>query len=1260
MSSALGRTVTQLVFTVAGYYFGGPLGGAIGSALGAYAGFALFPLDPAQGPRLSDLKAQISSYGGAINRVWGRMRVGGNVIWASDLIETEKTDEVGGKGGGQEITTYSYSINAAVAICAGPIAGVRRIWADAELVYDVSDQADIEAQQASGEFRQYFELYAGTDTQLPDSTMEAALGAGNVPGYRGLAYVVFTGLPLERYGNRLPNLEFEVMVTATAGAAARSVAVAVDAYPGQGIMFPAQGVVRLGSGSDTLVRTLSLNGSAIGMEGRNDAELSWPVLATAGNDRAIYGLINGAQLVAQLPNAGSLGWVRVITAAGVLIDCAGYFSGRYVRSVVPCVDGRAFLVALHTATSGSSSTWVLLEFDGGTITQLRTGTFLGGWFDTYHSGNTAQASGYAAAVMEGDRRHFWTAYPPTFSVVRGRIEDDGTIVGVASLSSSVGGFITPSMHADNGYCWVILGATINVFHGGGALTPVAVAVSSVVSDVCAAAGYTGGDINTAALTDTVTGYALGQAATARAALDQLRAGFFFDAVESDDTIKFVKRGGAAVVSIPITELGELDQPGPLSSTRAQETDLPARVNVAYLSAEADYQIGTQSARRETTGSRQQQDLQLAIAMTDTAAAQVADVLLRDLWQSRETRTAVTSGKHSRLEPTDVVEIVDSVTGITTTCRVTETKLAGSRIELTLVDDRAATYSSVAVAGVTPGGQDLSLAGPTGLHVLDLPPLRDQDGTAGVYSAVYGYTSGWRGAQVFVEGAGGYEAHASATVAARAGVCLTTLGNYTGGNTFDEASVLQVRVNGTLSTVTREQALAGSNAAVVGNEVIVFRSASLVSAGVYNLTGLLRGRLGTERFMATHVAGERFVLLTAATINRGPVAYSRTGEVIGFKAVTFGESLSSAPEQAITFECSSLRPLSPSFLAAVAQRSGDVQFKWVRRARVNTGWNNGADVPLDEASEQYVVEVSSGGTLRRTATVTSAAWTYTAAMRTADATGAPVTLSVAVYQLSALVGRGYPAQGSFAVSWTISAFQAAVLADAPLVYYPLGTSTSSEVNQGTAPGLVSTVSGTGTTINSAGGPADIPYVAVNGAITGASTPGVLLGLTTAYTTLTLEFGVRFPTSGARNGYVISKNSYFAVTQTDFPVGVWWDATAKTLKLEVDSGNDFAFDQTITSSAISLDTWHLVHVYVRPSGGGNLIELYVDNVQVASATSTTTIASNSRPWRVGGPSLENGGGVGGVGVPRADFAHVAIYNSALSAARRLDHWNQFFTA
>ena len=108
------------------------------------------------------------------------------------------------------------------------IDGIRRIWADADLIYDASDDETLQARwedmpnpfdegfQASFDwFRAMsaqldFEVYTGTEDQLADPTIEGYEGVGHVPGYRGLAYVVFPNFQLEKFGNRIPNFRFEV------------------------------------------------------------------------------------------------------------------------------------------------------------------------------------------------------------------------------------------------------------------------------------------------------------------------------------------------------------------------------------------------------------------------------------------------------------------------------------------------------------------------------------------------------------------------------------------------------------------------------------------------------------------------------------------------------------------------------------------------------------------------------------------------------------------------------------------------------------------------------------------------------------------------------------------------------------------------------------------------------------------------------------------------------------------------------------------
>jgi len=102
----------------------------------------LFPPDPVVGPRINELQIGGADEGHPRNNVYGRKcRVAGSIIWSSELKETKTTDEVGGKGTGQEVENYTYSIDLALEFAVGPADGLGieafgRIWADAGVVYD--------------------------------------------------------------------------------------------------------------------------------------------------------------------------------------------------------------------------------------------------------------------------------------------------------------------------------------------------------------------------------------------------------------------------------------------------------------------------------------------------------------------------------------------------------------------------------------------------------------------------------------------------------------------------------------------------------------------------------------------------------------------------------------------------------------------------------------------------------------------------------------------------------------------------------------------------------------------------------------------------------------------------------------------------------------------------------------------------------------------------------------------------------------------
>ncbi|HEV2568703.1 phage tail protein [Sphingomonas sp.] len=188
--------MATLVLTAAGSLLG-PVGGAVGALIGQAIDGRLLA-GSRKGPRLQDLKVQTSSYGAAIPKLFGTMRVAGTVIWSTDLIE-HRSKKSGGKGR-PSTTTYSYSASFAVLLSGRPIRSVGRIWADGNLL-----------RGSAGDWKSEtgFRLHLGSEEQAPDPFI-ASVEAEEAPAYRGCAYAVFEHMALESFGNRIPSLTFEV------------------------------------------------------------------------------------------------------------------------------------------------------------------------------------------------------------------------------------------------------------------------------------------------------------------------------------------------------------------------------------------------------------------------------------------------------------------------------------------------------------------------------------------------------------------------------------------------------------------------------------------------------------------------------------------------------------------------------------------------------------------------------------------------------------------------------------------------------------------------------------------------------------------------------------------------------------------------------------------------------------------------------------------------------------------------------------------
>lgn len=210
--SALGSSVGGAILPSIGGLTGAALGQAAGALAGRYIDQTLFGTSGQtrlhEGPRLKDINVSTANEGAPIPKIYGRTRLAGQLIWATPFEEeiitrTQSTGSAsGGKGGSSgsgggttKTVEYRYYANFAIGLAEGETTRLGQVWANGNPL-KLSDYN--------------YRFYQGDESQGPDSLIESREGAGLTPAYKGLSYIVFERMPLAEFGNRLPQLNFEI------------------------------------------------------------------------------------------------------------------------------------------------------------------------------------------------------------------------------------------------------------------------------------------------------------------------------------------------------------------------------------------------------------------------------------------------------------------------------------------------------------------------------------------------------------------------------------------------------------------------------------------------------------------------------------------------------------------------------------------------------------------------------------------------------------------------------------------------------------------------------------------------------------------------------------------------------------------------------------------------------------------------------------------------------------------------------------------
>lgn len=545
-----------------------------------------------------------------------------------------------------------------------------------------------------------------------------------------------------------------------------------------------------------------------------------------------------------------------------------------------------------------------------------------------------------------------------------------------------------------------------------------ISVGAIALDITNRCGL--GPVSAAHLTDQVRGYAISGSSNGAGALAPLAMAYHFDVAEHAGQIRCIKRGRSMKGTIPIGQLGGRDPSGtpiePINFSTQSAVGLPREITVQFADVDLDYQPNAQRAFRDRGDVQANEAVQVPLALTADEGRKIADRLLWSPWTARRGATTSTNDRWIRRGPGDVLGI--PVAGQILPYRLIKV-IRGDNgvIEWELQRDDTQVYESNAT-GTQGHSNDnpLLLPGETKLSLIDCPILQDNDDNTGFYWAVTAVNEGWRGASIrrSVDGGTTYGHMSDVGIRTRIGTVSSALPS---GPTayWDDGNTLTVVLDyagHTLESRDDAAVLAGANAIWLGpatgqgGEVLQFGTATLIAPQTYQLSHLLRGRLGTEANVGTHGSNERMVFLSSATVGRSDFGAGDWNASRLYKPVSHLVSIDDTASQSFTNTGVGKKPYSPVHIAGTRDGSNNLTVTWVRRSRLRSAGLAGP-VPLGEVTEAYEVDIVVASVVVRTIASTTPTITYTAAQQTTDGItpGNPVTLRV--YQISDVAGRGFP-------------------------------------------------------------------------------------------------------------------------------------------------------------------------------------------------------------------------------------------------------------
>lgn len=1044
----MARQVLPIVGAVVGAYFGNPqLGYAVGSIIGN-------AVDPQviQGPKIGEAGIQTAAEGGPMAIVMGTAPVVGNIICRGNK-QIKKKKESAGKGGP---VTESERVYWTFAIAIGePIDAITRIWMDEKLVYDIRPESTIVAESA--EFAQKFTFYDGSETQEADPDLEAFIGMGEVPTYRGTAYVVFPNFDLTDTGQRIPTFRFECASNADISDLTASVIIGISNSP---TLETAVSQSADGTQWGELILEVPLAAYIASTQARH---ITWDLSS------AYYSDDNGATWIGPIGSFGGIGGQHQCHMIGETLLIPGGLNNGVFRSTdvsqgfdhiegfssnniairngfgislygdecfVTFSDGLSWAEGQAPDIYASQDRWLACNetcfllggrTDVGGIPAVTRTTNGNSWSATSFNGSAAGGVSYLCPGKSGqwvalcDNGEIWYSVNDGSSFVEANdslgiipsgLSYNGNLF-IAAGGPETGGIVKTSTNLSD---WTTrdqpldeIGLVSSLQNPAGQAEGQPVTLASIVTKLHGRVQQPTTKFNVTALTDEVDGVVFAGDYTVADAIRSVIAPYFSDASEYDGgsgwKINYIKRGAAVVKTL--TEDDLVDEPE--NSVRESAIEYPKALDMFFQSPTVGYAPAKASPQRSSPDIRVVGRVQAQVPVTfadEDDAWKIADKMLKVAWADAEGEVKFTvSDEHLDLVPSDCIGL--SLRGTVRRLRITKIEDNPGTRTLTCRVDRQSAYTSnlTGIPLPPPTPPPPSIVGQAIGVILDIPALTDFDDVLGYYDGMAGQTDAWHGGDMQRQnGVGDFDTVNSFGSGTVIGVLLDAVTDASEHYT-DTTNVLHVQfyTDQEIDSLTNAQFLSEGGALAVewtdsnGTrwEIMQYRDAEEVEADEYKLTTLHRGRLNSGT--AAHAAGDKVVFLEG--VKRVSAVTAMLDTDLTHRAVSYDTS----PENALEVTDAYTGLMQTEW--PVAQLTGDIDgndldLSCVPRHRFGTD-----DNPVQSINHDGYRWTATDGTNSLSADTTGTTHTF-------DVTGWSTPITATVAQLNRYTGAGQTVSEDF--------------------------------------------------------------------------------------------------------------------------------------------------------------------------------------------------------------------------------------------------------